>query len=144
MSICSSAASERSCTFQGAEMSVEDALESTVRQTQQCLNNLQQRLRELCSQDEQRVDDFEDMVECVTLEDQTCDLVETITNLLNELPQIAAEIRGPCPPEAKAWWTAHKAERKVHLAAESAKRKEAARATKEATRLAKLAEKSAK
>lgn len=144
MSTCSSAASQRSCTFQGEEMSVEAALEQVIRDTQGALNGLQERLRALCSSEEQRVDDDQDFKDCVTLEDETCDLVDMITHLLGELPPIAAEIRGPCPAETREWYAAHKLERKNAAAADKARRTEAARAAKEDTRVAKAAAKPSK
>lgn len=144
MSVCSSAASERSCTFQGQEMTVEQALETVIRDTQQCLNGLQEKLRALCSNEEQRVDDSEDHKLCVELENETCDLVDMITGLLSELPPIAAEIRGPCPPENREWYAAHKLERKNAAAADKAKKQEAVRAAKEEARAAKVNAKSLK
>lgn len=144
MSTCSSAASQRSCTFQGEEMSVEAALEQVIRDTQAALNGLQERLRALCSAEEQQVDDNEDHRECVRLEDETCDLVDMITQLLGELPAIAADIRGPCPPENKEWYAAHKLERKNAAAADKARRTEAARQAKEEARQAKASAKLSK
>ena len=144
MSVCSSAASERSCVLGGETMSVEQALETVIRETQGALNGLQERLRALCSAEEQQIDDSEDHRECVRLEDETCDLVDMITQLLGELPAIAADIRGPCPPENKEWYLAHKLERKNAAAADKARRSEAARAAKEEARQAKASAKPSK
>lgn len=144
MSTCSSAASERSCVFQGETMSVEQALEEVIRSTQGALNNLQENLRALCTSEEQRVDDDEDFRECCRLEAETCDLVDMITRLLGELPPIAAEIRGACPPETKEWYAAYKLERKNAAAADKARRTEAARQSKEEARAAKASAKSSK
>ena len=144
MSIASSASSQRSCTFQGAEMTVDQALDQVIRDTQQALNGLQQKLRQLCSSEDQQVDDVEDFKECVGLEDDTCDLVDDIVQLLNELPNISSDIRGSCPADAREWWTKHKAERKLELAALKARRQQQAKDDKETMRLSKLSMKQAK
>lgn len=144
MSVCSSAASQRSCTFQGEEMSVEAALEQVIRDTQGALNGLQEKLRALCSAEEQQINDSEDHLDCVRLEDETCDLVDMITQLLGELPAIAADIRGPCPPENREWYAAHKLERKNAAAADKARRTEATRQAKDEARAAKAAAKISK
>lgn len=144
MSICSSASSQRSCTFQGEEMSVEAALETVIRDTQGALNGLQERLRALCSADEQHIDDDEDFKECIRLEEETQDLVEMISLLLSELIPIAAEIRGSCPPESKEWYNQHREVRKAELAAEKSRRQAAVRQAKEDARAAKAAAKTSK
>lgn len=125
-------------------MSVEQALEQVIRETQSALNGLQENLRALCSADEQHIDDDEDFVECCRLEDATCDLVDMITQLLGELPGIAADIRGACPSGSKEWYAAHRLERKNAAAADKARRTEAARAAKDEARAAKAATKTSK
>lgn len=125
-------------------MSVEAALEQVIRDTQQCLNGLQERLRALCANEEQRVDDDEDFKDCVRLEDETCDMVDMINALLSELPPIAAEIRGPCPTETREWWKAHKEVRHSEAAAEKARMQAATRQAKEDARQAKAAAKTSK
>jgi hypothetical protein len=125
-------------------MTVEQALEQVIRDTQGALNGLQQNLRALCSAEDQQVDDDEDFMECVRLENETEDLVDTITHLLAELPAIAAEIRGPCPSGSRGWYAAHKLERKNQAAADKARRQEAARQAKEEARAAKAAAKGSK
>ena len=46
-----------------------------------------------------------------------------MVRLLEESPPMAAEIRGKAPPECKEWYIAHKAERKIKLAAEKVEHK---------------------
>lgn len=112
MSVCSSAASNCSVSFQGKEMSLEEALDETCRGVQSRLNELQVVLRNMASIENQDLDELDDFKECVELEEQTTDLIEELTNLLSELPGIAGEIRGKCPKELKDWYKQHKDERK--------------------------------
>ena len=125
MSIASSAASCRDVTFQGEEMTLEQALSQTVKMVQRALNDLERNLEQLAMLEEQQIDD-EDFRRGVELEDGTCDLVEMLGELLAELPDIAADIRGPCPKTQKVWFNAHKARRKAAAVA----KKEAAKAAK--------------
>ena len=112
MSQASSAASQFSVNFQGQEMSLEQALDETIRGVQNNLNSLQCALRNLAAVEEQAVDTDEDFKNAVELEDQTVDLVDGLVSLLEELPRIAAEIRGKCPPALKQWYADHKVRRK--------------------------------
>ena len=125
MSVASSAASMRSVNFHGREMSLEQALDETIRGVQNHLNNLQCLLRQLAAAEEQEVDEDDDFRQMVQLEDETADTVSALNELLSELPDIASDIRGPAPnPAMKAWHRTHKAERKLQLA----RRKEEAKA----------------
>ncbi len=126
MSVASSCASETSCVFNGEVMSVETALDRVTRDAQQRLCDLQMSLRLLCMGDEQSTGtDDDDFKECVRLENEVTDFVEGLALLLSELPQIAAEIRGSCPPESKIWYAKHKDARK----AESKKQAEEAKSS---------------
>ena len=87
--------------FQGQEMTLEAALSQTVRTVQRCLNDLERSLEQLAMLEEQQIDD-EDFRRGVELEDSTCDLVEMLNELLSELPDIAADIRGPAPASQKS------------------------------------------
>ena len=112
MSQASSAASMCSVNFQGVEMSLEQALDETIRGVQNNLNELQCALRNLAAVEEQSVEQDEDFKNAVELEDTTVDLVEGLVSLLEELPRIAAEIRGKCPKELKEWYAGQKLRRK--------------------------------
>ena len=92
---------------------------------QRALNDLERNLEQLAVLEEQQIDD-EDFRRGVELEDGTCDLVEMLGELLAELPDIAADIRGPCPASQKVWFKEHKAKRKAAAQA----KKEAAKAAK--------------
>ena len=121
-SIASSASSARIVTFGNSEMSLELALDSLIRSVQQNLNNLQQKLRDLASAEEQAVDGEEDFRLAVDLDDGVNDVVSGMIEVLRELPVISADIRGKPPPELKEWYSAHKASRKD--AAKQAKERE--------------------
>ena len=123
MSIASSAASCRDVVFQGETVTLEAALSQTIKMVQRALNDLERNLEQLAMLEEQFLDDS-DFRRGVELEDSTCDLVEMLNELLSELPEISADIRGPCPPSQKDWWKTHKLRRKTASIA----KKEAARA----------------
>ena len=117
MSVASSAASMRSVQFGGKEMSLEAALDETIRATQNHLNSLQVALRNLAACEDQQLDEFEDFKQGVALEDEVCDTVDGLSGLLEELKDIARDIAGkPESPESKAWWRTHRAERRLELA----------------------------
>ena len=125
MSVASSAASMRSVNFHGREMTLEQALDETIKGVQNHLNSLQVALRNLAACEDQAVDDEEDFRQMVALEDEIADTVGALNELLGELPDIASDIRGSAPnPAMKAWHRTHKAERKLQLA----RRKEEAKA----------------
>jgi hypothetical protein len=140
MSIASSAASEVSCVFNGEIMNVEQALDNVTRSAQGRLTDLQMALRLLCMADEQStgVDDDEDYRECVRLEDEVTDFVEGLALLLSELPAIAGEIRGKCPPESKIWYKAHKDARKLEAKKKTEEVKGAAKERKALVKQMKL------
>ena len=133
MSVASSAASMRSVNFHGREMTLEQALDETVKSVQNHLNSLQVALRNLAACEDQAVDDDEDFRQMVALEDEIADTVGALNELLSELPDIASDIRGPAPnPAMKAWHRTHKAERKLQLARRKEQAKAAAAAEKAA------------
>ena len=121
-SIASSASEARSVCFGGAEMSLEQALDTVVRSAQACLNDLQLNLRQLAALEDQEIDEDEDFQAAVDLEDRTVDLVELLGNQLRELIPIAADIRGSCPKSSREWYSKHKMDRKD--AAKQAKERE--------------------
>ena len=123
MSVISSAASERSVSFQGEEMSAEQIMDTIIKEVQGALNGLQVALRNFCALEEQSVDENEDFKEAVALEDATIDLCDTINQILKDLVPVVGDIRGPAPKESKAWWTTHKLERKAERKAEADARK---------------------
>jgi hypothetical protein len=131
MSVCSSAASERSVVYDGAEMTVEQMLDQLIRDIQGGLNNLQVNLRNMCALEDQQVDDDQDFREMVSISDTTEDLVTLLVHHLTELPPVLHEIRGPAPPDSKAWFTAHQAQRRAQAAAEKERLREESRAAKE-------------
>ena len=122
-----------SVSFQGKEMSLEEALDQTIRGVQNSLNDLQVALRQLANVEEQAIDTEEDFKEAVTLEDTTTDLVNDLVNLLEELPSIASDIRGKVPKECKDWYVEHKTRRKEAQALLRSNKKQAEKA--EALRL---------
>ena len=113
-------------------MTLEVALDKTVKTVQRALNDLERNLSLLANYEEQQIDDS-DFVRGVELEDSTCDLVQMLITLLSDLPLIAADIRGPCPSSQKIWWKEHKARRKAVATAEKERRRAAADAAKAAT-----------
>ena len=136
MSVASSAASERSCVFEGRECTVEEALDSVVRQSQQRLTDLQMSLRRLCALEEQPIDEDEDWKMAVEIDDQVQDCVSELIVVLNELLPISADIRGKPPhKEAAAKYKLHVAERKQAKKAAIAEKKAAAKAAKEEAKL---------
>ena len=122
-SIASSASEARSVQFQGAEMSLEQALDTVIRSAQACLNDLQLNLRQLAALEEQEVDEDDDFQAAVDLEDRTVDLVELLGNQLKELVPIAADIRGSCPKSSREWYAQHKASVKERRVREKAARR---------------------
>jgi hypothetical protein len=120
-------------------MSVEEALDRVTRDAQQRLTDLQMALRHLCAAEEQQIDDVDDFKECVRLEDEVTDFVSGLAELLSELPQIAADIRGDCPKECKAWWVEHKAQRKAAAKARAEELKAASKERKELVKQMNLA-----
>ena len=134
MSIASSAASCRSVSLQGVEMTLEEALRQTIASTQRALNDLELKLGHMATVEEQLQDFEEDELffKAVELEYEVQDLVRMLTTLLGDLPTIAADIRGAPPSkEARTWWSARRKKRKEELDRE-----------KEAAKIAKAAEKS--
>jgi hypothetical protein len=114
-------------------MTLEQALDETVKSVQNHLNSLQVALRNLAACEDQAVDDDEDFRQMVALEDEIADTVGALNELLSELPDIASDIRGPAPnPAMKAWHRTHKAERKLQLARRKEQAKAAAAAEKAA------------
>ena len=83
-SIASSASEARHVCFQGAEMSLEQALDTVIRDSQRCLNSLQEALRNLAALEEQEIDEDDDFKGAVELEDRTVDLVDMMNHLLKE------------------------------------------------------------
>ena len=122
-SVATSASEARSVQFQGAEMSLEEALDKVIRSAQACLNDLQLNLRQLAVLEEQEIDEDDDFKAAVELEDRTVDLVEMMTNLLKELLPVAADIRGSCPKTSREWFTQHRASLKERRAREKAARR---------------------
>jgi hypothetical protein len=131
MSVASSAASNISVNYMGQEMSLEQCIDECCRGIQGKLNELQVALRNLAQLSEQEIDEVEDFKEAVSLEDQTVDLISGLTELLEELPEIAADIRGKCPKDCKPWYNSHKAQRKLEHAKAKEEKKEAEKKKKE-------------
>ena len=131
MSTTSSAASMISVSYQGKEMSLEECLDEVIRGVQGKLNCLQVALRNLAQQSEQEIEPEDDFKICVELENETVDLISGLTELLSELPGIAAEIRGSCPKECRDWYKTHKETRKLEKKKEAEAKKEAETKRKE-------------
>ena len=136
MSVASSAASCRDVMFQGQEMTLEAVLSQTIKMVQRALNDLERNLEQLAMLEEQFLDDS-DFKRGVELEDSTCDLVEMLNELLSELPEIAEDIRGPCPASQKVWHKEHKLRRKTAATMKREAKKQAAAEAKEAAKAAK-------
>ena len=136
MSVASSAASCRDVVFQGETVTLEAALSQTIKMVQRALNDLERNLEQLAMLEEQFLDDS-DFRRGVELEDSTCDLVEMLNELLSELVDISADIRGPCPPSQKVWWKEHKLRRKTVSIAKKEAAKQAAAELKAQAALAK-------
>ena len=69
-SVATSASEARNVCFQGAEMSLEQALDTVCRSFQVCLNDLQLNLRQLTALEEQEIDEDDDFKAAVDLEDR--------------------------------------------------------------------------
>ncbi len=144
MSVCSSASSERSITYDGVEQSVEQMLDSLIRNIQGGLNSLQMNLRRMCAAEDQALlDDDSDYKEIVALSDETEDLTALLVHYLTELGPVLHEIRGPPPPESKAWFTQHVAQRRAQATANRERLRDEARTAKEEDKAARQAEKAA-
>src|SRR5687767_511763 len=104
MSVASSAASCISVAFDGRVMTLEAALDETMIGIQKQLNTLHVEMRRLAALTEQEVDEEEDFKESVAFEDSAYDLVTGMVRLLEEIPSMAAEIRGKATPECKDWF----------------------------------------
>jgi hypothetical protein len=116
MSTTESNASTRSVVFQGDEMTVDQMVDTIIREVQSALNGLQVSLRNLCALDEQEVDPDEDFKEAVALEDASADLIVVINSILKELQPVVAELRGKPPSkESRAWLAEHKKGRKAQM-----------------------------
>ena len=83
-------------------MSLEQALDETIRATQNHLNSLQVALRNLASLEDQDVDEFEDFKMGVLLEDEVCDTVDGLSELLEELKDIVRDNLPASPNRPKA------------------------------------------
>ena len=129
MSEHSSAYETRSVSFLNEEMTVEQALQKTIRASQDSLNNLEVALRHLAAAEEQQLEeeDFRDMaVKVAEIED----FVEGFCDLLEELPEVAKEILGDCPKSQKAWYADFKVNRRAEKAAKKEQNKRDAAAAK--------------
>ena len=131
-----------SVAFNGQVMTLEEALDETMLGIQKQFNNLHVEMRQLAALTEQEIDEEEDFRESVLFEDSAYDLVNGMVRLLEEIPPMAAEIRGKAPPECKEWFVKHVAEREI-LAAEKVEHKAAsvrAKAELKAKRAAEVSE----
>jgi hypothetical protein len=111
MSVASSAASQREVSFQGEEVSVEQALVIVTDALRSAVNLLQTSLTNLCALEEQEVDADDDFKEAVAIEDRVNDCLDLFASHSRDLKKIAAELRGKCPPGSTQWWAGHKAVR---------------------------------
>ena len=135
MSIASSHASEISVSFHGKEVSLEEAIDSTMTNIQNYLNKLQQALRCLAMIPDQECGDdvFKASVE---MELEINEFVDAICDCADELTPIAAEIRGPAPPSCKEWYKHYLAD----LKAKKTRDKLNAKAAKDSAKAAAAAE----
>jgi hypothetical protein len=109
-------------------MTLEESIKSAMKQVQALFNDLEMHLILLANAQDQSLDDDQDFVACVHAEEKAEDICDNMKYVIDELPLIAAEIRGAPPTkEAKAWWMARKKERKEAHALIDAKRKEQAK-----------------
>jgi hypothetical protein len=128
----SSAGSEaRSVALFGKEMPLREAIETVIRGVQGRLNELQSLLYRMADEEillEQSVCDEDDEASFrrrTDLEDIVQDTAAALIELVEELPDIAMDLRGAAPTkETKSWFSLHKKERKLELS----RRKEAAKA----------------
>jgi hypothetical protein len=136
MSVASSAASERSCVFEGKEMTVEQALSQVTRKCQGRLTDLEMCLCRLCALEDQAIDEDDDWKMAVEIDDQVNDMVSELIVLLSELVPISADIRGKPPhKEALTKYKLHVAKRKEAKKAAAAEKKALAKAAKEEAKL---------
>ena len=140
MSLASSAASEISVAFDGEVCSLEQAIDKVMRGTQQKLNDLATALRNLAQFQDQGwpcEDPDDEFKHGCELDWQTKDLIsgpDGLIGMLNELPKISKDLRGPVPKELKPWFTQKEAQRKEEAAKVVAAKKEEAAAAKQAAK----------
>ena len=126
-STASSAASTLSVRYNGKDMTLEEMIASAYKDIQGCLTQSEVQLLLLAASEDQSIDDETDFRLCAIAEAKIIDLADDLAYLVGEPPLIAAEIRDTPPsPEAKAWWVAFKAERKIAAATKTALRKQQA------------------
>ena len=123
MSVASSVMSSISVVCDGKEQTLEEALDYVMIEIQRRLNNLHMEMRRLACLTEQEIDEIDDFKESVLFRDTSVDYVTGLVRVLEEIPPMANDLVGKCPPECKEWYTVHVAERKTKLAAELAKYK---------------------
>ena len=109
MSIASSASSMCSVNFHGSEQSLEESLDTTVRELQSHLNSVQCNLRTLAA-DQDRDPDFKEAIaEADKLEENIVRMIE----LFDELRGFCYDIVGsPLDMDEKVWLKKHKIERR--------------------------------
>lgn len=108
MSVCSTASSA-TCSWMGEEVPLEQAIDSCFTQLQDRLNQMQCATRSLAMLSECD-DDFKAAVE---FDDSIADNVDGIIELMKELKQVSAGVRGKAPADEKAWYAQHQAQRKA-------------------------------
>jgi hypothetical protein len=144
MSTTSSRSSEISVSYNGNEMSLEEALDRCMREVQNYMNHLQSSMRQLAALDEQEIGD-ELFQEATRVDLEVQELVDNIHESTNELSEISEQIRGKPPsPAAKKWFAEHRRalkDRKQKEAAAKAAKKEAEKAAVASAKLASVAEK---
>lgn len=123
--------SNASVVFEGKEYTLESAVRKGVTDIQQYLNDLECYMMQLANSevlDEDEDEDFKMMLEKVEKAD---DAIDDMIVLFDGLKDVSMQILGPAPKGVKAWYKAHKEERKNKMVEARAERK-AAQATAKA------------
>ncbi len=111
-----------SVTFEGKEYNLEQAIDKGIGDLQQYLNDLQCYLRELAAFEVLDDDENEDFKQMTGYTDKADDAIDDMDVIFAELKAVTRQILGKCPKGAKAWYVAHKEERKRAAAVDKAAR----------------------
>lgn len=113
--------SEISVNLHGQTITVEKALDDTIRELQQHMNQLQCKLRVIASMSEQQTGDlepgdFSDLKESVKETDELEDHIQEMIELFEDLRDMAGQLAYlPETPAERLWLKDHKAARKVAI-----------------------------
>lgn len=129
-----------SVNHHGKVVTVESALDETVRDLQQHLNQLQCKLRAIAALSDQQTGDledgdFSDLKESVKQTDELEDHIQDMIELFEDLKDIAGQLAYlPETPAERTWLKDHKTHRKAHLAERKKQAAEQRKANKTAAK----------